>query len=75
MSGRDKGGTVSDRELDVTPLMGTLDITQAWLVELGDAVDNASDQDRVTWLTDHGKRVAAIVPVDLAENWPGLVTS
>jgi hypothetical protein len=75
MSGRDKGGTVSDRELDVTPLMGTLDITQAWLVELGDAVDNASDQDRVTWLTRHGKRVAAIVPVDLAGNWPGLVTS
>lgn len=31
---------------------------------LADAIDNASDQDRITWLTENGKRVAAVVPVD-----------
>jgi hypothetical protein len=34
---------------------------------LYDAIDAASDQDTITWLTDGGKRVAAIVPVDVAE--------
>lgn len=37
--------------------------------ELLDVVDLASDQDEGTWLTDAGKRVAAIVPVDVAEAW------
>jgi len=37
-------------------------------VEVVDAIDAASDQNRVTWLKDgQGKRIAAIVPVDLAE--------
>ena len=31
------------------------------------AIDLASDQDRLTWLTSQGKRVAAIVPVEVAE--------
>jgi hypothetical protein len=34
---------------------------------LQDAIDLASDQDQVTWLTDHGRRIAAIVPVSRAE--------
>jgi hypothetical protein len=33
-----------------------------------DAFDNASDQDKITWAVDgRGRRVAAIVPVDVAE--------
>lgn len=35
--------------------------------DLLDAVDLASDQDTITWLTDNGRRIAAIVPVDVAE--------
>jgi hypothetical protein len=38
-----------------------------FLDRLRDAIDLASDQDRMTWLTSGGKRVAAIVPVDVAE--------
>jgi hypothetical protein len=34
---------------------------------LQDAIDLASDQDEGTWLTQDGKRIAAIVPVDMAE--------
>lgn len=35
---------------------------------LVDAVDAASDQDRITFLTDGGgKRIAAVVPVEFAE--------
>jgi hypothetical protein len=34
-----------------------------------DAIDLASDHDQVTWLlNDHGKRIAAIVPVS-AVDW------
>jgi hypothetical protein len=32
------------------------------------AADLASDQDQPTWLTRDGKRVAAIVPVDVLEH-------
>lgn len=35
--------------------------------EMLDAVEAASSQDRVTWLTDRGRRIAAVVPVDVAE--------
>lgn len=36
--------------------------------KLYDAIDAASGQDRITWLlNDEGRRVAAIVPVDVAE--------
>jgi hypothetical protein len=34
---------------------------------LRDAIDCARDQDKVTWLTEDGQRVCAIVPVDVAE--------
>lgn len=37
------------------------------LRSLQDAIDLASDQDRMTWLTDRGKRIAAVVPVEQAE--------
>lgn len=36
--------------------------------EVLDAVEAASSQDKITWLTDRGRRVAAIVPVDVAEH-------
>lgn len=36
------------------------------LGNLEDAIDLASDQDQMTWLLDHGKRIAAIVPVEQA---------
>lgn len=55
---------MSGRELDLT----VLDAQGACAVDdIQDAVDLASDQDQVTWLTDGGKRVAAIVPVEAAE--------
>lgn len=34
---------------------------------LSDAFDNASDQDRMTWVTRDGKRIAAIVTVEDGE--------
>lgn len=54
------------QELDVSALNG-LSVTQNWLVQLGDAIDAASNQDQVTWLTEDGKRIAAIVPAGVAE--------
>jgi hypothetical protein len=38
--------------------------------EFADAVDRASDQDGITWLVDgpSGRRIGAIVPVDVAED-------
>ena len=34
---------------------------------VADAVDAAAAQDQITWLTEDGKRIAAIVPVDVAQ--------
>lgn len=34
---------------------------------LGAALDNASSQDKITWVMSDGQRIAAIVPVDVAE--------
>lgn len=43
---------------------------------LVDAIDNASDQDRITWLTTAaGKRIAAIVPVDVAESHEQMIAT
>jgi hypothetical protein len=47
-------------ELDVGP------VGQDY-ARLMNAVDAASSQDQITWLTENGKRVAAVVPVDVAE--------
>lgn len=54
-----------ERELDVGPLLNDPRLADA--IALRDAIDLASDQDTTTWLTDGGKRIAAIVPVDVAE--------
>jgi hypothetical protein len=35
--------------------------------DLTDAIDLASDQNTISWVTAGGKRIAAIVPVDVAE--------
>lgn len=44
--------------------------------EFADALDAASDQDRSTWITDpDGKRIAALVPVDVLEHYQGLLTT
>jgi hypothetical protein len=47
-------------ELDVGPV-------ERDYAKLTDAIDAASSQDEITWLTENGKRVAAVVPVDVAE--------
>jgi prevent-host-death family protein len=36
-------------------------------VSLADVIDNAADQDRATVLTENGKPVAAVVPIDVLE--------
>lgn len=55
--------------IDLTNLLVALDddTLPEGLTLLRDAIDNASDQDRSTWLAENGKRIAAIVPVDVAE--------
>lgn len=52
------------RELDVTHLLERRSC--GGCETLSDAIDAASDQDQITWLTDRGRRIAAIVPVDVA---------
>jgi hypothetical protein len=53
------------------PLDDEIDISQdsAWAVSgdeptLMDAIDAASDQDHITWITNSGRRIAKIAPVD-----------
>lgn len=43
---------------------GSLEEDGQFVDDITDAIDAASDQDHVTWLTSDGKRVAALVPVD-----------
>jgi hypothetical protein len=61
--------SAQDNELDIGPAAFPRD---SWKNDVADAfmdaIDLASDQDTVTWLTEDGKRVAAIVPVDMAEH-------
>jgi len=60
------------RSLEVHAAVGTLgweDASEAIHSGLEAAIDLASDRDQMTWLTDHGKRIAAIVPVDVAERY------
>lgn len=55
-------------ELDITELLAVADDEGPRIFEdLRDAAESASSQDRITWLTDKGQRIAAIVPVDVAE--------
>jgi hypothetical protein len=60
-------------ELDITALLAVPDDESPDLGPLVDAIGAASSQDQVTWLTDQGKRVAAIVPPDVAEAHEKLV--
>ena len=46
----------------------------AELDDLGDAIDNASDRDRITWLVSEGRRIAAIVPVEVAEHYTRMLS-
>lgn len=56
---------MADHEIDLSE-DGTKDMAVA-ADELMDAIDLASDQGQVTWVLSDGKRIAAIVPVDVAE--------
>ena len=54
--------------------VGDLD-AMAYQERIADAIDLASDQDQMTWLTDAtGKRIAAIVPVDVAESHEQMIS-
>jgi hypothetical protein len=54
---------MEDTELDLAEL--TADEYQS---RVSDAIEAAASQDGITWLTEGGRRVAAIVPVDVAEH-------
>lgn len=41
--------------------------------EVCNAAEDASSRDRIAWLTDHGQRIAAIVPVDVAEGHEAMI--
>lgn len=58
-----------ERELDITmEAPGSPEESEQLLGRLMDAIDGASDQNWHTWLTIDGRRIAAIVPVDMAEH-------
>lgn len=52
----------STNELDITGWIGDPETAE----KIQDAFDLASDHDQITWLTENGKRIAAIVPVETA---------
>jgi hypothetical protein len=61
---------MAERELhiNIETLAGGSDAEGRALNDLMDAIDLASDQDQMTWLVRHdGKRIAAIVPADVAQ--------
>lgn len=66
------------REVDISHLLEAhCEDGDMAVSNLQDAIDRASDQDQMTWLADHGKRVAAIVPVEdgeFAERLRGKIT-
>ena len=66
---------MSEHEADIGPLLNTDESGKRHARrKLIEAIDLASDQGQVTWLTDGGKRIAAIVPVDVAEHGtPGVL--
>lgn len=55
-------------EIDLTKFTGRAALSHAKREELLDAIDGASDQNRTTFILADGKRIAAIVPVDVAEH-------
>ena len=54
-------------EVDISALTCSGRAPVHLLDQLADAIDRAADQDGVTWLTERGKRIAALVPVETAE--------
>jgi hypothetical protein len=65
--------TGSQNETDVTLFrMAGAHSPQEDIDKINDAIDLASDQDQMTWLTENGKRIAAIVPVEVAEFRQGM---
>jgi hypothetical protein len=54
-------------ELDITALLAVSDDESPDLAKLMEAIEAASSQDRTVWLTERGQRIAALVPVDVAE--------
>jgi hypothetical protein len=61
-------------ELGITELLVVADDEGPRVFEdLRDAVEAASSQDRISWLTEHGQRIAAIVPVDVAEYYEEMI--
>ena len=56
-------------ELELTDLT-----TEDYQAQMTDAIDNAADQGSITWLTEEGKRVAAVVPVDVAARYEEAMT-
>lgn len=57
---------MTDAQLDASD-DGTKDMA-VLADELMDAIAGASDQDKVTWIMDGGKRIAAIVPPERVAN-------
>lgn len=57
------------RTVDISPLLDADEFGKSRAKrELVDAIEAASDQGKITWLVDrNGKRIAAVVPVDVAE--------
>ena len=60
---------MTDRELAIDELGA--DTPDVVALDMRDAIDLASDQNQITWLTSAGKRVAAVVPVGDAEYTEG----
>lgn len=58
---------MAENEFDLTGFIEGGGLTDTAVSYLLDAVDNASDQDKMTWLVAGDKRIAAIVPVDAGE--------
>ncbi len=56
-----------NEQIDIIAMLAVSDDEGFDLGPLLEAVEAASSQDGITWLTENGKRIAAIVPVDVAE--------
>lgn len=61
-------------ELDIAKFLTDRSDEAYELSQVIGAVDNASDQDKITWLTTDGKRIAAVVPVEVAEYYEQRMT-
>ena len=48
--------------------------TEDYQAQMTDTIDNASGQDKITYLTMCGKRIAAVVPVDVAARYEEAMT-